>query len=392
MMTASLAWRAGLAAGLLIAPQLVLAQQVTRTPVEVVVPIMTAPVTALGRTHWVYELHLTNQGTTPLVLQEVGVETGSGAVLDQWSDRALAGRFLLTGAPPGPRAPSVTIPAGRRGVVFIWLTPKDPSLMGSTLVHRLVFSSEAGGATRDTLIAPPVTLPERGVEQIGSPVRGGPWVMLRGPSNTSGHRTGLVTVGGATRVPQRFAIDYAKLGADGRLFGADSTRNESWYGYADSIFSATDGEVVLVRDGIGDNVPLSGRMATEIDATTAPGNVISIAFGNGLFASYSHVKAGSIRVKPGDRITRGQLLGLIGNSGNSGGPHLHFQISAAAEVLFGEGLPFAFEEFRLLGRIPSMGSAVAGQPWTPNAAQPARDVRGEIPLENMVISIPSPRR
>lgn len=383
--------RSGILTGLIIVPQIIVAQQVTRTPVDAVVPLLPAAVTALGRTHWVYELHLTNQGATPLVLNEVGIENSSGAVLDRWADAALSARFLVTG-PPGPRAASATIPAGRRGVVFVWLSPKEAASTGTTLVHRLVFSSEAGTA-RDTLVLPGVPLPDEKAERIASPVRGGPWVTLRGPSNTSGHRTGLVTVGGATRVPQRFAIDYAKLGPDGRMFGADSTRNESWYGYADSILSATDGEVVLVRDGIGDNVPLSGRMATAIDAITAPGNLVSIRTGNGHYASYSHIKAGSIQVKPGDRVTRGQFLGLIGNSGNSGGPHLHFQISAAAEVLFGEGLPFVFEEFRLLGRIPSMGSAVAGQPWTPNAAQPARDVRGEIPLENMVISIPAaPRR
>ncbi|MHB1327835.1 MAG: M23 family metallopeptidase [Gemmatimonadales bacterium] len=390
-MKTHLVGRIGALIGLTLAPQIVIAQQVTRTPVDVVVPILTAPVTALGRTHWVYELHLTNQGTSPLVLHEVGVENASGVAIDSWSETALASRFQVTGSAPGPRAPSAIIPAGRRGVVFVWLSPKDPAAVGNTLVHRLVFSS-GEGTVRDTLLAPPVALARSEVERIALPVRGGPWVMLRGPSNTSGHRLGLVTVGGTTRVPQRFAIDFAKFGTDGRLFGADSTRNEAWYGYADSVFSATDGQVVLVRDGIGDNVPLSGRMATEIDAKTAPGNLVSIGFGDGRFASYSHLKAGSIRVKQGDRVTRGQLLGLVGNSGNSGGPHLHFQISAAAEVLFGEGLPFAFEEFRLLGRLNSMGSAVAGRPWTPNPAQPSRDVRGEIPLENMVISVPAAPR
>ncbi len=387
MITPDFTRRFGTLIGLVLMPQLVSSQQVTRAPVDVAVPIVTAPVMALGRTHWVYELHLTNQGTTPLALHQVAVENGSGAVLDSWSEGALASRFVVTGTAPGPRAPGATIPAGRRGVVFVWLSPKDPATVGNALIHRLVFSS-GDGATRDTLTAPPVALMRSEAVRIASPVRGGPWGMLRGPSNTSGHRIGLVTVGGATRVPQRFAIDFAKLGADGRLFGADSTRNEAWYGYGDSVFSATDGEVVLVRDGIGDNVPLSGQMATEIDAKTAPGNLVSVAFGDGRFASYSHLKAGSIRVKQGDRISRGQLLGLIGNSGSSGGPHLHFQVSAAAEVLYGEGLPFTLREFRLLGRLASMGAAVAGQPWTPNPAQPPRDITGEMPLENMVITIP----
>ena len=122
-----------------------------------------------------------------------------------------------------------------------------------------------------------------------------------------------------------------------------------------------------------------------IDAADAPGNVIVIDVGDGRFATYAHLKAGSLQVKQGDRVVEGQVLARIGNSGNTLGPHLHFQIADAPEPLSGEGLPFALRSFELVGRIASLPGLLSGTAWAANAAQPARAVSGEMPLENMVV-------
>ena len=63
--------------------------------------------------------------------------------------------------------------------------------------------------------------------------------------------------------------------------------------------------------------------------------------GGGKFAFYAHIQPGTLRVKTGDRVTRGQVLGLVGNSGNSTEPHLHFHISDSPLPLESEGLPYA---------------------------------------------------
>ncbi|MBA3638521.1 MAG: M23 family metallopeptidase, partial [Acidobacteria bacterium] len=97
-------------------------------------------------------------------------------------------------------------------------------------------------------------------------------------------------------------------------------------------------------------------------------------------------------VKKGERVVASQLLAHIGNSGNTLGPHLHFQVSDAVDPLGGEGLPYALHGFKLLGRIPSLPGLLDGNAWLPTAAQPARAVTGETPLENMVVQLDTPVR
>jgi murein DD-endopeptidase MepM/ murein hydrolase activator NlpD len=62
------------------------------------------------------------------------------------------------------------------------------------------------------------------------------------------------------------------------------------------------------------------------------------------------LQPGSIRVKPGERVRAGQLLGLVGNSGNSTAPHLHFHVSDRPSILEGEGLPYGIDRFSVEGR------------------------------------------
>jgi murein DD-endopeptidase MepM/ murein hydrolase activator NlpD len=126
-----------------------------------------------------------------------------------------------------------------------------------------------------------------------------------------------------------------------------------------------------------------------IDAREAPGNVVSIDIGDGRFVSYAHLANGSLLVRSGDVVREGQALGLIGNSGNSLGPHLHFQVGDAAEVLISEGLPFAMRNFDLVG-LAQPGALLSGQPWTTSPQRPSRAVKAEMPLENMVVRFASP--
>jgi murein DD-endopeptidase MepM/ murein hydrolase activator NlpD len=62
------------------------------------------------------------------------------------------------------------------------------------------------------------------------------------------------------------------------------------------------------------------------------------------------MQPGSLRVKVGDKVTRGQVLGLLGNTGNSTEPHLHFQICNGNSELGSEGLPYAFASFEVQGK------------------------------------------
>jgi murein DD-endopeptidase MepM/ murein hydrolase activator NlpD len=277
--------------------------------------------------------------------------------------------------------------AGARAVAFMWISLDPGAAAPASLHHRLTLSG--GDARRDTLSSAPVRVGPGDAPSIASPVRGGPWVAIRGPSNSSGHRLSLVTLDGGVRVPQRFAIDWAKLGADGRLYQGDSSANTAWHGYGDTVYAAAAGRVVIARDGMPDNTAFAPPSPDVVDARDAPGNVVVIEIGDGRFASYAHLAPGSLRATVGDDVAEGQAIGTIGNSGNSLAPHLHFQVSDAAELLAGEGAPFVVREFELIGRVTSLGALLAGTPWSPAAARPARTVQLEIPLENMVVRFPS---
>ena len=74
--------------------------------------------------------------------------------------------------------------------------------------------------------------------------------------------------------------------------------------------------------------------------------------GGGRYAFYAHMRPGSLRVKLGDQVTVGQLLGNVGNSGNSSEPHLHMHIVdhfSTASVLAANGVPYTFTHYRASG-------------------------------------------
>jgi murein DD-endopeptidase MepM/ murein hydrolase activator NlpD len=106
---------------------------------------------------------------------------------------------------------------------------------------------------------------------------------------------------------------------------------------------------------------------------------------------YAHLKQGSVRVKSGDRIVAGQVLGLLGNSGNTPEPHLHLQLMDRNSPLGGQGLPFTMREFTVLGKalLAFGGAKVPGAPQS-RLARPARYPRNETPLENVIVKFPDP--
>ena len=118
----------------------------------------------------------------------------------------------------------------------------------------------------------------------------------------------------------------------------------------------------------------------------AAGNYVSLDLGNGRFAVYEHLKPRSIRVRVGDRVRRGDIIGQLGFTGDSTGPHLHLHVGDAALPIAAEGRPFVFEHFDVFGRyddIASMGKAR----WQINGSGPRRNER---PGPNTVIDFSTP--
>ena len=113
-------------------------------------------------------------------------------------------------------------------------------------------------------------------------------------------------------------------------------------------------EVVSVLDNLPD-VP-AGSFPPEITLDTADGNSVVLKIADKVFALYAHLQPGSITVKVGDSVERGQILGKVGNSGNTLAPHLHFQLMDRASPADSNGIPYVVDKFEVTGQIESTKS------------------------------------
>jgi murein DD-endopeptidase MepM/ murein hydrolase activator NlpD len=129
-----------------------------------------------------------------------------------------------------------------------------------------------------------------------------------------------------------------KVAEDNQTFSGDRLKNESYFAYGADAIAVADGIVVATKDSIPQNIPGPTSRAVPITLETVGGNHVIIDIGGGRYAFYAHLQPGSLRVKVGDRVRRGQVVGLVGNSGNSTEPHLHFHIADGVSPLGSEGM------------------------------------------------------
>lgn len=130
---------------------------------------------------------------------------------------------------------------------------------------------------------------------------------------------------------------------------------------------------------------ISGHPEHSLEDAT--GNYVALDVGHGRFVFYEHLKPGSVRVDVGERVEAGQVIGSLGFTGASTGPHLHFHVAGANSPLGAEGLPFVLDRFVLLGGyddLDRMGTA----PWAPADAALEAIRSGERPGSNTVVMFP----
>lgn len=359
----------------------------TPKPIPAVLEVPFAPiqVKAMDKMTLAYELHVTNFSRANLVLTGVEVLAGDGrgASLANYRDAELLKRLIVITGATNAQEKNV-IGGGQRAIVFLMIST-DASGAPSALRHRLFFKpTDAGGGDKEqTVEGMRVVVQNDKPFVIGAPLRGR-WIAVNGLSNDTGHRRSIIAMDGAARIPQRFATDWVKLGDDGLIArNGDLSQNANYYTYGAEALAVADGVVAGVKDGIPENVPQTKARAVPITLETLGGNYVLLDIGNGRFAFYAHLQPQSLKVKVGDKVKLGQTLGLVGNSGNSDLPHLHFHIVNAASPLAAEGVPYVFNSFVMQGALKSNAEIVLGgfkpQPSTASKRQM------EIPIENAVI-------
>ena len=321
---------------LILLPAVGFAQDLGRVELPLLVNIPTAPipVRADGKVRLVYELHLTNTSAAPVMLTRV----------EAWGTTKLTtveGDDLAKAVKP-TRADTVdprTISRGAHAVVLMWISVDAAP---QSLKHRIMGTQ---GSDPEPLGLESSAIPIGGAPvRLAPPLRGDRWLAANGPSNDTHHRRSWLSYEGRALVPERFAIDFARLHDTGGLTNGDPAVNANYSGYGAEAVAVADARVASIRDGVPDNVP-ANRPASGLTLDTMGGNLVVLDLGNGLYAFYAHLQPGSIRVKAGDSVRTGQTLGLVGNSGNGNAPHLHFQVSDRPSLLLSDGVPFVIDSF-----------------------------------------------
>ena len=141
---------------------------------------------------------------------------------------------------------------------------------------------------------------------------------------------------------QRYAYDLIGADEKGRSYRGDRKRNEDFFAFGQEVSAPADGIVTDVMNGVRDNIPGS------MNPYSALGNAVFIQHGENEVSVFAHLKQGSINIKSGDRINKGQIIGLCGNSGNSSEPHLHYHLQNTPIIQDGVGIKINFQKVGLV--------------------------------------------
>jgi hypothetical protein len=340
---------------------------------EMRVPIDPSAFSSDGRTRLTYELYLTNFTSKPLTLSRIEVLDAGGTnaqPIAAFEGEQLAAVLEPIGidAQSNQGGNARQLAPGGTAVAFMWVTVEPGAHVPYKLRHRVITAdSAAEGAAIETHHNP--------LKLLAGPVQGSDWLASDGPSNDrdNHHRRGVFLIDGHPLISRRYAIDWMQV-QDGKSFSGDASDKRSYYSYGKPVLAVDNATVVAAKDGLPDNVPGHNtpghegfKPAVAINMDTLGGNTIVLDLGNGQFAHYFHLQPGSVRVKAGEHVTRGQLLALIGASGDAREPHLHFEITSSPKLMAGEGLPYLIDHFRVKSQ----------NGWDSRAR--------ELPLQDMVI-------
>ena len=150
---------------------------------------------------------------------------------------------------------------------------------------------------------------------------------------------------------ERFAFDNLQLNDQMTdYYEGDPKVNESYFNYRDTLYAIADGTVLKVVDGRPEN---RGDAQDLVFATMDEygGNYVVLDIGNDRYALYAHCVPNEFLVSQGDVLKEGDPIGLLGNSGNSTAPHLHFQITDSPNLLFSIGHPFVIKSYTKVGNF-----------------------------------------
>jgi hypothetical protein len=339
-----------------------------------------------GRLHVLYEILLQNTAELRLDVQSLAVRAkGGGALL------TVAGPAIPTVMTTVSGEPVSSLASGEGARVWVDLSLRRASQVPRALVHRLTVGAVLPGGEARTVSfdAARTRVNRRRAPSLSPPLRGGPYFNFNGCCGVTPHRTALAQVDGNAYLSERFASDFIRIDDQGRGGEGDLTRNESFFTFGEPVYAVAGGRVVRTLNNVPENTPLNEPPGDQFTPRTIVGNQVVLKLRDGRFAAYGHLQTGSVRVRRGQRVRRGRVIGRVGNSGQSGGAHLHFQLSDGPDPISSDGSPYVFRRFSLAGVVTNVEEFLTG---AANAevvpSSPASPRRGQLPLHATVVRFP----
>ncbi|MFT3682114.1 MAG: M23 family metallopeptidase [Ferruginibacter sp.] len=196
------------------------------------------------------------------------------------------------------------------------------------------------------------------------PVKG-TWYAGAAPAPNAHHRWGFM---------EEFAYDFIMIGDSNRTYKSNYTVLENYYCYGQPVYATEAGEVVAVLDAVPDaaiypkDLPQEeymnfirerqGKLLKAYGIPGLQGNHIIIKHNGNEYSFFAHLKPGSLKVNKGDKVSRGQLIAAVGNSGNSTEPHLHFQINENADAFNSRTVPVRFKNINWSESLEPAGAYI----------------------------------
>jgi hypothetical protein len=373
---------------LLVAPFAVGRAQVSDNMTPLLLAVQDAPVPFMGsdgKVHLVYELGMTNFSSAEIAVEKVEV-VSDGSVLQTLDTTAVAGRLQ----PAGLREPTGTLAKSTHGLLFLNIALAPGSKIPSELSHRVALRvsaappgqqelSESGGGT---------TVDKRSVALIGPPLRGERYIAADSCCDATRHQRAALPVNGHVWLAQRYAVDWEQMDASGHIYTGPREKLESYAIFGQPALAVANALVVSVIDGQPEQTP--GSYPTNIALEAADGNSIILDLGEKRYALYAHLQPGSIKVHSGEKVHLGQVMGLVGDTGNSIVPHLHFQVMDGPSSFSSNGLPYEISNYEMTGKshgTEAFDQAESdGTPLPVTQISPAQTVKEAMPLDQTIIS------
>jgi hypothetical protein len=335
--------------------------------------------------HLVYELRLANPTPTAIDVAKVDViDVATGKTLLAVGPPDIAKRLSI-GERRGAEATSLAV--GQFGVLFLHVPLATSASVPRAIAHRV----------SGRLVQPDkeftVTVAETPVMEVnpvllGPPLIGKGYLAGDGCCDTIRHVRALLPLNGRFALAQRFAIDWEQVDEQNRLVKGDLSKVENYTIFGKDVIAVADGTVVDTRNDLREQPP--GKLPDNLPIDQADGNFVVLDIGNGAFALYAHMQPGSVKVARGAKVKPGDVLGRVGNTGNTSAPHLHFHVMDGPSPLLSNGLPYVINHFTM-SAIDKAGTAdfdkaeATGSPLTLTPINPPAQKSNVLPMDLTVV-------